>query len=239
ARPGDLGPLPEIHHRLCAHLHHHPAGGALGLSTDRRQGEVSDGPGQYLPRYFLRADLLHDWRAEQLPQAVGGRHRAFGRCLFAGAFRVCHLGWLGDLAFILRRSEAAARELTGGYHAATTATQNRRRNAQDARRAAPADREEVDFLEPRPRHRAVDRAGRDQQNIHPSLSNQESARACFKGICWPAFLFVRRPLWATSEHQYRPEIARRPRNFNLGAAAQWSIAGWQIEFETILCKLLS
>ena len=64
---GNLGAFPEVHHRLCRNISCHPAHGARRFARGRRATQGGDARGQYLPRYFLRADVFHHRRHEQFP----------------------------------------------------------------------------------------------------------------------------------------------------------------------------
>ncbi len=102
----DLVEIPQVHPRLRGHFRgrarHRPPAAPPG-----RQGQGRDGRGKRVPRYLLRDDVLQHRRCVQLPQALGGRHRAAGARLRAMPVRIHHLDRADNLLDFLPRRQAA------------------------------------------------------------------------------------------------------------------------------------
>ena len=125
---------------------------ALALGGAAAEAGRRDRRSQHLPRHLLHPDLLLDRRAVATSASCGAK--GFGK--LAAVYLVSLFGfviWVGldHLLAVLRRRQAAARRLRRGPAMSRTRIARR---IEGAGRAAAADREEADRLEPRRRRGA-------------------------------------------------------------------------------------
>ena len=171
---GNLGALSQIHHRLRHHVLCRALSRARHAGGYRQERPGGDRRGQYVPRDLLHPHLLLDRRALQFQDAVAGRLRQARRRLCGQPVRFRDLGRACDLVAVLQRHHAAAGRLSASNILERNMSQSNisprtaRGAAQRPRRAALADREEIDRLEPRRRACAPRRARGDQSYFSPT-----------------------------------------------------------------------